>query len=129
MLGEVEEAVHHPNGWVYRIQGVFGPKDAVPPEAIVGAWKVDGEGKIVGEFVPNAKFSGAGNLEMSAQSTGSEILTVVRVILAVVGLILLAGGVITAVSEKNWKVTVSSMLLGGLFVFLAWIGRTPSFLK
>ena len=56
--GEVEEAKRNPNGWVYRIQGTFGPDEAVPPEAIVGAWKVDGKGKIVGEFTANSKFSG-----------------------------------------------------------------------
>jgi len=57
MPGEIEEAKRHPNGWVYRIKGVFGPNDAVPPAAIVGAWKVDAEGKIVGEFIPNSKFT------------------------------------------------------------------------
>jgi len=51
--GEVEEAKSHPNGWVYRIKGSFRPEEAVPREAIVGAWKVDAEGKIVGEFMPN----------------------------------------------------------------------------
>jgi hypothetical protein len=51
--GEVEEAKKHPNGWVYRIKGSFRPEEAVPPEAIVGAWKVDNKGNIVGEFVIN----------------------------------------------------------------------------
>ena len=54
--GEVEEAKKHPNDWVYRIQGTFGPNETVPPEAIVGAWKVDGDGKIIGAFLSNAKF-------------------------------------------------------------------------
>jgi hypothetical protein len=35
---EIEEAKRTPNGWVYRIAGRFGPADAVPPEAVVGAW-------------------------------------------------------------------------------------------
>jgi hypothetical protein len=56
----IEEAKKNPNGWVYAIQGSFGPKDAVPPEAIAGAWKVSPEGKIVeGSFVANPKFKGA----------------------------------------------------------------------
>jgi hypothetical protein len=55
MTGELEEAQKHPNGWVYRILGTFGPNEAVPPEAIVGAWKVDAEGKIIGDFIPNPK--------------------------------------------------------------------------
>lgn len=51
--GEIEEAKKHPNGWVYRIKGSFSHEDAVPKEAIVGAWKVDSEGRIVGDFNPN----------------------------------------------------------------------------
>ncbi|MGR4973675.1 hypothetical protein ACIPQ1_12540 [Pseudomonas sp. LARHCG127] len=53
---EVEEAKRNPNGWVYRIYGHYGVSDAVPPEAIVGAWKVNEEGLIVGEFILNPKF-------------------------------------------------------------------------
>ena len=54
--GEIEEAKRTPNGWVYRIAGRFGPRDAVPPEAIVGAWRVDAQGNIVGAFVRNQKY-------------------------------------------------------------------------
>jgi hypothetical protein len=54
--GEVEEAKRHPNGWVYRIVNRFGPNDFVPPEAIVGAWKVDAKGEIVGGFIQNEKY-------------------------------------------------------------------------
>ena len=57
--GEIEEAARNPNGWVYRIAGKFGPNDGVPPEAIAGAWKVDPDGKIVGEFIKNAKYDPA----------------------------------------------------------------------
>ncbi len=53
---EVDEAKRVPNGWVYRISGRFGRADHVPPEAIVGAWKVDAEGDIVGDFIENEKF-------------------------------------------------------------------------
>jgi hypothetical protein len=55
-VGEMEEARRHPNGWVYRIARNFGPDASVPPEAIIGAWKVDGEGSIVGEFIHNDKY-------------------------------------------------------------------------
>ena len=51
----IEQAKKTPNGWVYQIEGSFGADEAVPPEAIVGAWKVDGAGRIVGEFIPNPK--------------------------------------------------------------------------
>jgi len=56
LRGEIEEAVKHPNGHVYRIAGKFGPKDEVPPEAIVGAWKVGQDGKITGPFISNPKY-------------------------------------------------------------------------
>jgi hypothetical protein len=52
----VEEAKSRPNGWVYEIVGKYGPDDAVPPQAIRGAWKVDANGKIVGDFIPNPSF-------------------------------------------------------------------------
>jgi hypothetical protein len=51
----VREAKLHPNGWVYVIDGDYGPDDDIPPEAIVGAWKVDSSGMILGEFIPNPK--------------------------------------------------------------------------
>jgi hypothetical protein len=51
------EAKKNPNGWVYAIEGNYGPKDAVPPEAIAGAWKVDASGNIIsGSFQSNPKF-------------------------------------------------------------------------
>jgi hypothetical protein len=48
-------ARRHPNGHVYAIEGKFGPSD-VPPQAIKGAWKVDGQGNIVGDFIPNPNY-------------------------------------------------------------------------
>jgi hypothetical protein len=54
--GEIEEAKRHPDGWVYRIAGAFGPNDRIPPEAIVGAWKVDADGEIVGDFIRNKNY-------------------------------------------------------------------------
>lgn len=52
-----DEAKRNPNGWVYAIEGNFGPNDVVPPEAIAGAWKVDASGNIVkGSFMPNPNF-------------------------------------------------------------------------
>lgn len=51
------EAKKNPNGWVYVIDGSYGPNDAVPPEDIAGAWKVDAHGVIVpGSFQPNPKY-------------------------------------------------------------------------
>lgn len=56
----IEEAKKTPNGWVYAIEGNFGPNDAVPPEAIAGAWKVSPDGRIIeGSFTANPKFKAA----------------------------------------------------------------------
>lgn len=52
----VAEARSNPGGWVYKIAGDYGPNDAVPPEVIVGAWKVGDDGVIVGDFVPNPNY-------------------------------------------------------------------------
>ena len=52
----VAEARNSPDGWVYEIDGSFGPDEDVPPDAIVGAWKVDSNGQIVGKFVPNPNY-------------------------------------------------------------------------
>jgi len=56
----VQEAKRNPNGFVYVIQGTFGPNDAVPPEAIAGAWRVDGSGNIIADsYVSNPNFRSA----------------------------------------------------------------------
>nr|WP_298726915.1 hypothetical protein [uncultured Steroidobacter sp.] len=53
----VREAKKNPGGWVYAIAGTYGPNDAVPPEAIAGAWKVDDNGDIIpGSFKPNPNY-------------------------------------------------------------------------
>jgi hypothetical protein len=52
----IDAARQHPNGWVYKIEGTFGSEDYVPPESIVGAWKVDEHGQLTGEFVKNPKY-------------------------------------------------------------------------
>jgi len=56
-LEEREEAKKHPGGWLYRISGHLDPDKSVPPEAVVGAWKVDESGNIEGEFIPNPNYS------------------------------------------------------------------------
>lgn len=56
----IVEAKKNPNGWVYQIDGKFGPEDAVPPESIVGAYKVDGNGCLTGEFQVNPNYRRAG---------------------------------------------------------------------
>jgi hypothetical protein len=55
-IAEAARGLQGPNGHVYMIDGPYGPNDDVPPEAIKGAWKVDENGKIVGEFIPNPNY-------------------------------------------------------------------------
>ena len=50
------EAKSRPGGWVYEIVGDYSPDDAVPPTAIRGAWKVNDQGEIAGDFVANPDF-------------------------------------------------------------------------
>jgi hypothetical protein len=54
----VAEAKANPNGWVYEIEGQFGPNDAVPPTAIRGGWKVGPTGQLTGEYKANPNFAG-----------------------------------------------------------------------
>ncbi len=55
-LGEIAEAKHFPDGWVYRIHTGYDPNGRVPPEAIVGAWRVDRTGKIMDDFKSNPNY-------------------------------------------------------------------------
>jgi len=54
--GAIAEARENPGGWVYEIHGHFEPHEHVPASAVIGAWKVDDTGCIVGEFIPNPNF-------------------------------------------------------------------------
>ncbi|WBQ17837.1 hypothetical protein [Sphingobium yanoikuyae] len=53
------EARMQPNGWVYAIGGGYNDTEAVPPQAIQGAWKVDASGNITGEFLHNPNYDPA----------------------------------------------------------------------
>jgi hypothetical protein len=54
----VAEALRHPSGWVYEIDGemVADPDGEVPPEAIIGAWEVDQQGKLTGSYKANPNY-------------------------------------------------------------------------
>ena len=58
--GAKDEAKKNRGGWVYEIRGDYQPADDVPPQAIIGAWKVDDNGVIVGDFMPNPNFEERG---------------------------------------------------------------------
>jgi hypothetical protein len=53
---EISAAKLNPNGWVYKFSKKYSSKDYIPPEDIMGAWKVDSDGNIVGDFIENPKF-------------------------------------------------------------------------
>jgi hypothetical protein len=53
------EAKRNPGGWVYVVDGTFGPNDVVPADRIIGAWKVDRRGHLTGTFKPNPEYRGA----------------------------------------------------------------------
>lgn len=57
--GAIAEAKKNLGGWVYEIRGAYSEQEHVPPHAIVGAWKVDDQGKIIGDFIPNPNFKEA----------------------------------------------------------------------
>jgi len=52
----IAEARKNPGGWVYEIYGNYEPHEHVPASAVIGAWKVDESGSIVGAFIPNPNF-------------------------------------------------------------------------
>lgn len=53
---EIAEARKTPGGWVYRIAGEFDNNVPTPPDAIVGAWEVNKDGLIIGEFIRNQNY-------------------------------------------------------------------------
>lgn len=61
-----EEAKKWPNGWIYAIDPFFDPNGRVPADGIMGAWAVDGNGNITGEFIRNPGF------RPRSQSRGQE---------------------------------------------------------
>ena len=53
------EAKSKPGGWVYAIDPAYapdGPNGAVPPEGIIGAWKIADDGTPTGEYQANPRY-------------------------------------------------------------------------
>jgi hypothetical protein len=46
----------NPPGWLFLIDGDYGPGDVLPSEAIRGAWAVDANGKPTGSLRRNPSF-------------------------------------------------------------------------
>jgi hypothetical protein len=58
----VAEASSQPGGWVYAIDHEYaadGAEGAVPPEGIIGAWKIGDDGRLTGEYWPNEHYGGS----------------------------------------------------------------------
>jgi hypothetical protein len=53
-----EEARRHPGGWIYVVDGTFGPDEVVPAHRIIGFWKVDRRGRLTGKYRPNPDYRG-----------------------------------------------------------------------
>lgn len=51
-----KEAIRSPNGYVYVIDKEYKGDVDVPPERILGAWKVNERGMIIGTFLPNPNY-------------------------------------------------------------------------
>jgi len=45
-----------PNSWLYAISSEFAETDYVPPEAVKGAWRVNDNRQIEGDFTANDNF-------------------------------------------------------------------------
>ena len=54
----IAEAKTQPGGWVYQIELPAGadPNGAIPGSAVKGGWKVNDDGDITGDFIPNPNF-------------------------------------------------------------------------
>jgi hypothetical protein len=65
---EVREAARRrPGGWVYAIDPEFDGSGSVPRRGIIGAWRVDGLGRLTGEFKHNPDYvPSAGALKLPA---------------------------------------------------------------
>lgn len=51
-----DAGLQQPGGWVYAIDPAFDPAGEVPPFAIIGAWRVDGHGRVTDEFRANSSY-------------------------------------------------------------------------
>jgi len=60
--GLLAEARSKPGGWVYAIDPEYAPDGAdgaVPPEGIIGAWKIGDDGQPTGEYRSNERYRGS----------------------------------------------------------------------
>jgi hypothetical protein len=54
---EIRDAARRrPGGWVYAVDPEFSDAESVPRRGIIGAWRVDGLGRLTGEFRHNPDY-------------------------------------------------------------------------
>ena len=53
---EIAAAVWRPDSYLPRIVRSLDPEGEVPREAVIGMWRVDGRGRIVGGFIVNPDY-------------------------------------------------------------------------
>lgn len=51
------EAKKYPGGWVYVLKPEYEGKSEVPISGFIGAWSVNAQGEITGNFIPVDDFS------------------------------------------------------------------------
>jgi hypothetical protein len=58
----IAEAKSTPGGWVYVVDPTYAPDGAdgaVPPEGVIGAWKIADDGTPTGEYQANPRYGQA----------------------------------------------------------------------
>lgn len=71
---EIREAARkRPGGWVYAIDPEHDTDSSVPRQGIIGAWRVDGLGRLTGEFRHNPDYvPSAGALQLPPPTDGLD---------------------------------------------------------
>lgn len=72
-------ARNQPNGWVYPTDPMYAPGEATPGYAIIGAWQVDGNGEITGEFQPNPDYRPS-PVALGLPQAGSHLETMLQLV-------------------------------------------------
>ena len=57
---ELELAARHPNAFIYRLSSrVKDARGVMPDDAVIGRWRVNRSGRIIGNFMSNPKYDPA----------------------------------------------------------------------
>jgi hypothetical protein len=85
-----EVAAQNPGRWVYEIDPALDRASPVPPQRIVGAWRIDDLGSPTGEFVANSSYRpSAPKKRRSPRRAALAALALVILALVIAGVVLL----------------------------------------